>query len=321
MRTYRGLRIAFLAVLVVFLQVAPTAARSIHDQAGTSAFSFLRIGVGARAAALGGAYVSLSQDASALYWNPAGLTQLEGQRLTLGYVNYLLDIQSGFLGYVFPPRGDLRLGAALNYFSYGEFQETTVENPSGDGLGTFGAMDMALSLSGAYPLEQGLSLGATAKIIYSKIEEHSSDAYALDLGALYPLSNGRTRIGASIQNLGFQRSGYLTDHTDGLAPVFRLGASHRLQGLPLLLSVDLYKPTDHHFNVNLGGEFLPIEDVSLRLGWSSLGQDQKVGTDRDNLAGFSGGLGVGWQRYRLDYAYSSQAELGDVHRATISLNL
>jgi len=321
MRAQPSFRIAVLAVCLLILCAVPSAARSIHDQAGTSAFSFLRIGVGARAASLGGAYVSLSQDASALYWNPAGLTLLDSHRVTLGYVNYILDIQSGFLGYVLPPRGDLRLGVALNYFSYGEFQETTIENPSGDGLGTFGAMDMALSVSGAYPLEQGLSVGASAKIIYSKIEEYSSDAYALDLGALYPLSNGRTRIGACVQNLGFQRSGYFTDHTDGLAPVFRLGASHQLQGLPLLLSVDLFKPTDHHLNVGLGGEFLPIEDVSLRIGWSSLGQDQKVGTDLDNLAGFSGGLGIGWQRYHLDYAYSSQAELGDVHRATISLDL
>ena len=319
MRAQRGFWIVLVAVFVLILGTSPSGARSIHDQAGTSAFSFLRIGVGARAAGLGGAYVSLSQDASALYWNPASLTQLDSQRLTLGYVNYVLDIQSGFLGYVLPPRGDLRLGVALNYFSYGEFQETTVENPSGDGLGTFGATDMAFSVSGAYPLEQGVSLGASAKIIYSKIEDYSSDAYAVDLGAFYPLPNGRTRIGASIQNLGFQRSGYLTDHTDGLAPVFRLGASHGLEGLPLLLSADLFKPTDHHLNVGLGGEFRPLADVSLRIGWNSLGQDQKVGTDRDNLAGFSGGLGVSWKQYRFDYAYSSQAELGDVHRATISL--
>ena len=310
-----------LAVCILMVSATSTAARSIHEQAGSSAFSFLKIGVGARAAALGGAFVSLSEDASALYWNPAGLTQLDQQQITLGYVNYLLDIHSGFLGYVLPRRGDLRLGMALNYFSYGEFQETTVENPSGSGLGTFGAVDMALSVSGAYPLKQGISVGATAKFIYSKIEDYSSDAYAMDLGGLYPLPNGRTRIGASIQNLGFQRSGYLSDHTDGLAPIFRLGASHQLQGLPLLLSADLFKPTDHHVNLNLGGELEPVENFSLRLGWSSLGQDQKVGTDRDNLAGFSGGLGVGWQRYRLDYAYSSQAELGDIHRATISLEL
>ncbi len=310
-----------LAACILMVTATSTTARSIHERAGTSAFSFLKIGVGARAAALGGAFVSLSEDASALYWNPAGLTQLDEQQITLGYVNYLLDIHSGFLGYVFPRRGDLRLGLALNYFSYGEFQETTVENPSGSGLGTFGAVDMALSVSGAYPLKEDLSVGASAKFIYSKIEDYGSDAYAVDLGGLYSLPNGRTRIGASMQNLGFQRSGYLSDHTDGLAPIFRLGANHQLQGLPLLLSADLLKPTDHHVNVNLGGELEPVENFSLRLGWSSLGQDQKVGTDRDNLAGFSGGLGVGWQRYRLDYAYSSQAELGDVHRVTISLEL
>jgi hypothetical protein len=310
-----------LACGILVVSATSSASRSIHEQAGTSAFSFLRIGVGARAAALGGAFVSLSEDASALYWNPAGLTQLDGDQITLGYVNYVLDIHSGFLGYVLPRRGDLRLGVALNYFSYGQFQKTTVENPSGSGLGTFGAMDVALSVSGAYPLRADLSVGASAKMIYGKIEDYGSDAYAVDLGGLYSLPNGRTRIGASVQNLGFQRSGYLSDHTDGLAPVFRLGASHQLQGLPLLLSVDLFKPTDQHLNVNLGGELLPVENFSLRVGWSSLGQDQRVGTDRDNLAGFSGGLGVSWQRYRLDYAYSSQAEMGDVHRATISFDL
>jgi hypothetical protein len=311
-------QVVLVAMCLVMVSTIPSASRSIHDRAGTSAFSFLRIGVGARAAALGGAFVSLSEDASALYWNPAGSTQLDRPQITLGYVNYVLDIHSGFLGYVLPRKDGLRLGAALNYFSYGEFQETTSDN---DNVGTFGAMDLALSISAAYPLDNGISLGGSAKMIYSRIDEYTSDAYAVDVGALYPLPSGRTRIGASVQNLGFQRSGYISDHTDGLAPVFRLGASRQLEGLPLLLSVDVYKPTDHHLNINLGGELALVENFNLRLGWSSLGLDQKVGTNKDNLAGFSGGLGICWQQYRLDYAYNSRAEMGDVHRATLTLDL
>jgi hypothetical protein len=311
-----GLALFFLVGSAVSVQ-----GRSIHDQAGTTGFSFLKIGVGARAAALGGAYVSLAEDASALYWNPAGMTGLEGRQITLGYVNYVLDIHSGFLGACLPRASGLRLGAALNYFSYGEFQETSVEDPTGANLGTFGASDLALSFSAAYPLKNGISLGGTAKIIYSRIEDYSADAYALDLGGLYPLPNGQTRVGASVQNLGFQRSGYASDHKDGLAPIFRVGASHRLAGLPLLLAVDLFKPSDHHLNLSLGGELVPAENFSLRLGWCSLGQDQHIGTDKDDLAGFAGGVGVRWQKYHLDYAYSSQAELGDVHRATLNLDL
>jgi hypothetical protein len=310
--------------LSVFFLLAPARAswgRSVHRKAGTSAFSFLKIGVGARSSSLGGAFVSVAEDASALYWNPAGITQVQGQQLALSYVNYLLDIHSGFLGYVLPRPNGLRLGAALNYFSYGEFQETTVEDPTGSQLGTFGALDLAISFTAAYPLRNGLSLGGTAKVIYSKIEDYSSDAYALDVGGLYLLPDGRTRVGLSVQNLGFQRSGYASDHRDGLAPIFRAGACHRLAGLPLLLSMDLYQPVDHHLNVNLGGELQPAETLFLRLGWTSLGLDQKVGTDRDDLAGFSAGVGVKWQKYRLDYAYSSQAELGDVHRATLNLDL
>lgn len=295
--------------------------RPIHEKAGTSAFSFLKIGVGARALGVGGAFVSVAEDASALYWNPAGISQLEDQQLTLSYVNYLLDIQSGFIGYVLPRREGIRLGAAVNYFSYGEFQKTTVEDPTGSQLGTFGALDLSLAFSGAYVIFEGFSLGATAKVIYSKIEDYSSDAYALDVGGLHRSLDGRTRVGFSAQNLGFQRSGYGSGHKDGLAPIFRVGASHRLIGLPLLVAVDAYKPTDHHLNVNMGGELSPAEHLSLRLGWSSLGLDQRVGTDKDNLAGFSGGIGVRWQLYRLDYAYSSLAELGEVHRVTLTLNL
>lgn len=316
---------AYLGVwLVIFLllgAVQTSSGRSIHSKAGTSAFSFLKIGVGARPLGLGGAYVSVAEDANALYWNPAGISQLKGQQLTLSYVNYLLDIHSGFVGYVLPRDDRLWLGAALNYFSYGEFQRTTVEDPTGEQLGTFGAMDLSLAFSGAYVMSPGFSLGGTAKVIYGKLEDYSSDAYALDLGGLYVLPDGRTRVGLSLQNLGFQRSGYSSDDKDGLAPILRVGASRQLEGLPLLLSVDGYKPTDHHFNVNLGGEIHPAETFSLRLGWSSLGLDQQVGTDKDNLAGFSGGVGVKWQTYHLDYSYSSMAELGEVHRATLSLDL
>jgi hypothetical protein len=320
----RWMKACFHIWLVAFFLLGTAQAssgRSIHAKAGTSAFSFLKIGVGARPLGLGGAFVSVAEDANALYWNPAGISQLKDQQLTLSYVNYLLDIHSGFVGYVLPRDDRLCLGAALNYFSYGEFQRTTVEDPTGNQLGTFGALDLSLAFSGAYVVSEGFFLGGTAKVIYGKLEDYSSDAYALDLGGLYVLPDDRTRLGFSLQNLGFQRSGYSSDNKDGLAPILRVGASRQLEGLPLLLTVDGYKPTDHHFNVNMGGEIHAGESLSLRLGWSSLGLDQQVGPDKDNLAGFSGGLGVQWQTYRLDYAYSSMAELGEVHRATLTLDL
>ncbi len=317
----RSAAVLALGFLLVFATVETSLGRSIHSQAGTSAFSFLKIGVGARPLSLGGAFVSVAEDASALYWNPAGLLQLEKPQLILGYVNYVLDIHSGFVGYARPRGSDICLGASLNYFSYGEFQRTTVDDPTGSNLGTFGAQDLCMALSAAYQTSPVFSVGVTAKMIYSRLEDYASDAYALDVGGLYALPDGRTRVGFSAQNLGFQRSGYASDHKDGLTSIFRAGVSHQLLGLPLLVAVDAYKPGDHHFNVNVGGELHPTELLFLRLGWSSLGLDQKVGGDMDNLAGFSGGIGIKLQTYRLDYAYSSLAELGEVHRATLTLDL
>nr|HPI73656.1 hypothetical protein [bacterium] len=58
---------------------------------GTGAAAFLEIGVGARAMAMGGAYTSIANDATALYWNPAGIAWMNGVQCELAHNEWLID--------------------------------------------------------------------------------------------------------------------------------------------------------------------------------------------------------------------------------------
>jgi hypothetical protein len=288
---------------------------AINSKVGTTAYSFLKIDVSARSTAMGGAFVGLSDDESALYFNPAGLIQIEQKRFFTTYNNYLADIQSGFLGYVHPYSENTCLGASIYYFNYGSLMRT---DDQGRDLGTFGAADFALGLTYVRSINPQISFGATGKFIYEKIENYSSDALAIDLGAIHVSKDIRTKFGLVVQNLGVQLKGFTKSHKDDLPTAVKLGMSHQMRELPLIVALDAAKPLDNDIFFNLGGEFTALEPLYLRVGWSSFGKFSKTDSDKDNLAGFAAGFGVRWKVYRFDYGYSSYADLGGVHKISIS---
>ena len=105
----KKLKMTLLFLLAIVLLISQAYA-DINSNAGTTAYSFLKIGVGARALGMGGAFVGLADDQSALYFNPAGLTQIPNRSFSTNYNNYLTDIQSGFIGYIHPFDENIRFG-------------------------------------------------------------------------------------------------------------------------------------------------------------------------------------------------------------------
>jgi len=302
---------AVIVVLLLFCSVS----FALNSKVGTTAYSFLKIDASARSTAMGGAFVGLSDDPSALYFNPAGLIQIEGKSFFATYNNFLSDIQAGFLGYVHPYSENTRLGISVHYFNYGSISKRGNKN---EDLGTFGASDFALGLSLAKGINSQFSLGATGKLIYEKIESFSSDALALDLGVIHVSKDERTRFGLAVQNLGTQIKGFIESHKDGLPTVVKAGMSHHMRGLPLIVALDAAKPLDNDVFFNLGGEFIALKPLYLRVGWSSFGKNFKTNSDNDNWAGFAAGFGVTWKAYHFDYAFSSYADLGGVHKISVS---
>jgi hypothetical protein len=153
--------ISIIAGLVALAALA-TSAQAINSKAGTAAYTFLKTGIGAKAQAMGGAFVGLADDATAIFYNPAGLTAQSEEglvidellntplqstplnRFSASYLNYLSDFQYGFLGYAREIDSASAVGASVSYQNYGTF---TRLDASGLEHGTFGASDFAFGLT------------------------------------------------------------------------------------------------------------------------------------------------------------------------------
>jgi len=324
---------SFIAAIILAILFIPSASWGTNSNAGTAAYSFLKIGTGAKSQALGGAFVGLSDDQSALYYNPAGLTAraesyeiyddlLEKpiedpvkNRFTATYMNYLLDFQYGFLGYTRELDDRSAAGVSISYQNYGTFNRL---NEDGNNLGTFGASDIAIGFTYSKRLKTKFSAGATGKFIYETIDDYSSNGLALDLGIMYIIGeDGSTRFGMALTNLGAQLSGLTETHKDPLPTKIAMGLSHKLRGLPFLFSTEAGKPFDNDFYFALGAELVSLKPFFVRVGWSSAGRDYRTGDDSDTLAGFAGGFGYNYDKYTMDYSYSSYADLGSVHRISL----
>jgi len=288
---------------------------AIDSKAGTAAYSFLKIGVSARAVALGNSFVGLADDEAAVYYNPAGMCLLEQHALSSGYHNYLAEIQGGYLAAVMPWGETRRLGFAINYLNFGDIPGT---NAHGERLGDFSGGDLALSVAYAQPLMANLDFGLAGKFIYEKIDSFSSTALAIDLGFLYDFPEAQTRIGLAASNLGFQLSGLSEQHKDPLPVVVKAGIAHRMQGAPFNVVADGGKASDNKFFIGGGVEFVGVEALRLRAGYNTIGLDYKTGGDNENLAGFSFGLGLILKKLSFDYAYVPFAGLGNSHRVYIA---
>ncbi|MBD3404092.1 PorV/PorQ family protein, partial [candidate division GN15 bacterium] len=237
------------AVCVGFLVGGGVVAKDANVNAGTSGFSFLKINIGARAVGMGGAFTGLADDETALYYNPAGIASMEGDRYIAGYHNYFVDLQSGVVGYLHEIRYGTMIGGYISYLDYGDFTET---DEVGNELGEFGGGDMVFAISAATSRGESYKFGATMKFIYEKLDEYSATGVALDVGARYNTFRSRYTAGVAIQNLGFQLSS-LGEEKDRLPLTFRVGGSADPRGLPIVFSGDVIIPVDNDVHFAVGG--------------------------------------------------------------------
>jgi hypothetical protein len=331
-------RILIVLTCAMLLLTFSSGAYAINSKAGTYAYSFLKIPVGAKASAMGGAHTGLADDESALYYNPAGITQIPGSAVSASYNNYLAGIQGGFLTYIAPWGKRAKLGFAINYLNYGTMVKT---DSTGASHGDFSGGDLALSLTAAWrwPTESGseydneevpydenglprqwsgLSLGITTKFVYEGFDEYSSDALAIDLGLIYGLRDNRTRFGLSASNLGFQMRSLSQEHKDALPAILRAGIGHHLKAAPIIVSADAVKPLDNDPFVAAGINFVQFQPLSIRAGFSTTGSNYKTDSDKDKLAGMSFGAGIVLKKFVFDYAFIPYADIGSSHRIAIS---
>ena len=293
------------------------------QSAGTTIFNFLKEQYSARGAAMANNLIAVKGDVNAIYYNPAVLSGTDEEQWTVNYVDHLLDFQAGQLAYTRPHAklGNIALG--LVYFNYGDFEET---DQFGARTGNnFGATEFALGASVANTLGDGFDYGLNVKYVYSSLDVYNASGMALDAGLLYTFPYVKDlRFGISISNLGFVLDTY--QEAEGKMPLnMRIGFSKKLAHLPLLFMAslnDLTLKTDNNTDFvkrfSLGGEFDVNETVKLRIGYNN-GVNQNVKPlEGTAFAGISAGLGVLWNQFRLDYAFSTYGGLGNLNRLGVT---
>jgi len=298
--------------LVIALLVL-TAASAFAASAGTTGFELLRTDGFARSSALGESQIAVGGDLQNLFSNPAGLGDMTRPMGDVGYFKHVLDINSGSMAYARPFAGVGVFGLGLTYFDYGTFDRAT---EFGQKTGEFGASDFLVTASAARELYEGFKGGISLKYLNSMIDTYSASALAADIGFLYHTGVKDWDVGAGIYNAGFATSAFLKEK-DKLPTSYRLGFSVPLEHLPVRFSV----AGDYMEQEGLrgaGGLELTFSPYILgRIGYNTVGIDERVGTSRDALAGFSGGIGLRFKTLTLDYALTSQGEVGYLHRFTL----
>jgi hypothetical protein len=204
----RILRICSLALAALPLAAAGLAgqitAPSDNTEYGTTSAEFLLLGAGARGAALGGAYAALSTDISALYYNPAGIAQLDHSGVMVSTYSYVDNTRYTWAGLAVPVSGGTRsFGFQIGSFGFSDQPVYTVAQPDGTG-GTYGVAQTFAGASYAQNFSDRFSAGVTAKVVSDKLGDVKGTAFAFDFGTNFHASTGGrpVRVSFVIQNLG-----------------------------------------------------------------------------------------------------------------------
>jgi len=197
------------AVLVAISLAAPAAAQNQGTQdniayGGTSG-EFLLLGAGARGLALGGAYAAMASDASALYYNPAGLSLMERPEAMISSYSYVAETNYFWGGLGFPFSGGARaIGVSLGSFGFGDQTVYTLEDPDGTSGRTYNVRQTFFQGTYAQNFSDRFSAGLSLKWITDKLGDVRADGFAVDLGTNFHATLGQRAIRAAftIQNLG-----------------------------------------------------------------------------------------------------------------------
>lgn len=333
-------------VLILLLSVGANAQEFVPNvsKRGTSAAPFLSISQGARAAGMGSAFVAVADDPSAIFWNPAGLTKIQGGSALIERTNWIAGINYNFLAVSYNLGNYGSVGLSFVSSDVGDMNVTTISDPEGTGE-TFTVSDMAVSIAYAINLTENFSIGFNPKFIQQTIWRMSATAFAIDMGVQYITPFDGIVLAMSISNFGTKMKldgnsslvlydpdpnstgnngmipAYLQTDAWELPLNFRVGLSYAAVKTDMhkfVVALDAAHPSDDYESVNVGGEYTFNDMLFIRGGYKSL---FLTDSEESYTFGFGvkqiifGGVGI-----KVDYSYGDFGRLNNVQKFSLSLN-
>lgn len=321
---------------------------------GQQVFQFMTLSPSARITALGAQIAVKDEDLSFAAANPAALNPAMDGRLVFQHNFFLTDMQHGYVAYAHDlPKLGFTVQAGLQYMNYGDIKRA---DEYGNITGKIPASETALTLGGARLLTDRISLGLNVRLGFSTLDTYKASALATDLGLMYADTSSRLSAAIVLRNAGVQLSTY-NDLKEDLPFDLQIGISKRLKYLPFRFSVVAHhlhqwniryndpnlkeddilqigdsEPSDKSGNNGVdnffrhlifNGEFLlgRNEVFQIRFAYNHLRKKELSVRNYRSMAGFSGGVGIKINRFRIDAGYAAYHLAGGVFHLGIGTNL
>ena len=295
---------------MIAAMLAGLTAPALYAGSGSDAAAFLKIDSGARAAAMGGAFTAAGDDASSVFYNPAGPALARNDELMLSHSEWLEGLKHEHAAYIHPVSPRLTLFTGFTALIIPSLDKLDV---FGDKTGNFSAMDGAAGAGLSWAFKRDFFGGLFAKTVYQQADKRKAFAYAGDFGLVRTYYGDTVRLGLAAQNLGTRMKLY--KESFDLPRTYRGGAAYRFDKTAWL-TAEVVKAgqSDTAFAAGAEGEysFSFKEVVFARLGY-------RTGRSKDAGSGISAGVGLQGNDLRVDYAFSPFGDLGDTHRISLTL--
>jgi long-subunit fatty acid transport protein len=298
------------------------------QRTGTATAQFLKIGVGARATAMGETFVAIANDGSALYWNPAGITQFSTNEVFFAHTEWFVDIKHEFIGVVYHLSSDDAIGLSVTSLHMDDMPITTEFAPRGNGnYFTFG--DVAAGITYSRKLTSQFSFGSTIRYMEETMDILKMRGLMIDLGTYYWTGLGTSRFSAVVTNFGNQiepsgsltlNNGKVIDNFQEFSPptIFKFGFAFEPimdENNVLTTSIQLNHPNDNSENICVGAEYGLMKMLFLRGGYK-LNVEEQSYSFGVGIAKSFGDFNIGF-----DYGYAAFTNLGGVHRISMIVKL
>ena len=272
----------------------------------TTSYNFLKLATNARSAGMGDAYTAVGNDLSAVFYNPAGITQIEKWELVGGYTKWLVGSQIGTFA-LGVKTNVATLALSFVNFMTEEFEETTSGNPGGTGRMVRGS-DMALGLTIAKQVTDKLSVGGNIRWVQEDLDLVKYANVDIDFGTLFYTGFKSTRIGMTLKNLGGDKD--VVVQKARFPMTFNLSGAMEVYGnlgdpVSVTVAAEQVFYTDYANRYHIGMEAWVNNRLALRAGY-------KTGYDSESWS-VGGGLKqkLGGQTVKIDFSYHRAEALNE----------
>lgn len=260
---------------------------------------YLQWGAGARAMGMGRAFCGLSDDLSAIYFNPAGLIQIRSGQATAMTSILFEDTFYSFLGFGHPTQKAGVFGIGVVSLNSGNLEETNIRQ---EVLGEFKDSRQCMFISYARRAFPKMSYGASMKLVSQQLSSYRDTGIGID-GGLFLTPWNNLSLGFTLKNI-ISPGLKLKDEDEKFPISLNTGLGARMLNNNLIFTMDVNKTLKQSLQAQIGGEYwLQKRTIALRMGV-------------DN-SGLNVGFGIKRNKYGVDYAFGSQ-DMGISHRLSFT---